>query len=96
MFGTILSYISLRLLGVSPEDPAGAKGLKFIRENGGGTMAPSWAKFWMAVLGVYEWEVRWWGWTGWRGRYGFAIFFSILLAFTPFVVAWLVRSHCLQ
>ncbi|CAM9442144.1 unnamed protein product [Scytosiphon promiscuus] len=56
MFGTILSYISLRLLGVSTEDPACAKGLKFIRDNGGGSMAPSWAKFWMAVVGVYEWE----------------------------------------
>lgn len=58
MFGTILSYISLRLLGVSAEDPACARGLAFIRDNGGGVMAPSWAKFWMAVLGVYEWEVR--------------------------------------
>lgn len=58
MFGTILSYISLRLLGVSVEDPACAEGLTFVREHGGGTMAPSWAKFWMAVLGVYEWEVR--------------------------------------
>lgn len=58
MFGTVLSYISLRLLGVPVEDSACAKGLKFVRENGGGSMAPSWAKFWMAVLGVYEWEVR--------------------------------------
>lgn len=58
MFGTVLSYISLRLLGVPVEDPACAKGLAFVRENGGGVMAPSWAKFWMAVLGVYEWEVR--------------------------------------
>eukprot|EP00752_Nemacystus_decipiens_P008292 g7413.t1 len=56
MFGTILSYISLRLLGAPVDDPAVAKGLAFIRENGGGSMAPSWAKFWMAVLGVYEWE----------------------------------------
>ncbi|CAN0467089.1 unnamed protein product, partial [Ectocarpus sp. 12 AP-2014] len=56
MFGTVLSYISLRLLGVSVEDGVCARGLKFVRENGGGSMAPSWAKFWMAVLGVYEWE----------------------------------------
>lgn len=58
MFGTILSYISLRLLGVPVDDPACARGLTFVREHGGGSMAPSWAKFWMAVLGVYEWEVR--------------------------------------
>lgn len=59
MFGTVLSYISLRLLGVPPEDPVCMKGRAFIRENGGVVMAPSWAKFWMAVLGVYEWEVSW-------------------------------------
>lgn len=58
MFGTILCYISLRLLGVSTEDPACSRGCQFIRDNGGAVMAPSWAKFWMAVLGVYEWEVR--------------------------------------
>lgn len=57
MFGTVLNYIALRLLGVPPEDPACSKGLAFIRENGGAVMAPSWAKFWMAVLGVYDWEV---------------------------------------
>ncbi|CAN0455445.1 unnamed protein product [Discosporangium mesarthrocarpum] len=56
MFGSILNYICLRLLGVPPEDKACVQGLAFIRKNGGGVMAPSWAKFWMAVLGVYEWE----------------------------------------
>lgn len=63
MFGTVLSYISLRLLGLPAEDEACVKGLKFIRDNGGGVMAPSWAKFWMAVLGVYEWDVSYTLWT---------------------------------
>lgn len=58
MFGTVLSYVSLRLLGVPSEDPACVKGVAFIRDNGGVVMAPSWAKFWLAVLGVYDWEVR--------------------------------------
>lgn len=57
MFGTVLSYISLRLLGVSADDEACSKGVHFLREHGGAVMAPSWAKFWMAVLGVYDWEV---------------------------------------
>lgn len=57
MFGTVLNYIALRLLGVSPGDPVCSRGRGFIRENGGAVMAPSWAKFWMAVLGVYGWEV---------------------------------------
>lgn len=57
MFGTVLSYIALRLLGVPPNDETAAKGRKFIREHGGGVMAPSWAKFWMALLGVYDWDV---------------------------------------
>lgn len=57
MFGTVLSYISLRLLGLPSEHEACSRGRKFIRDNGGGVMAPSWAKFWMALLGVYEWEV---------------------------------------
>lgn len=56
MFGTVLSYVSLRLLGVPSEDPACVKGVAFIRDNGGVVMAPSWAKFWLAVLGVYDWE----------------------------------------
>lgn len=56
MFGTVLNYIALRLLGV-PADAAGMdKARTFMHKHGGGLYAPSWAKFWMAVIGVYEWE----------------------------------------
>ena len=56
MFGSVLSYVSLRLLGVSALDPAVAAGRAFLHRHGGALTAPSWAKFWLCVLGVHEWE----------------------------------------
>lgn len=56
MFGTVLSYIALRLLGESADLEYMKKALSFIHQQGGGLYAPSWAKFWMAVLGVYSWD----------------------------------------
>jgi squalene/oxidosqualene cyclase-like protein len=56
MFGTILSYVALRLLGEDPESECMVNGRKFIHHWGGALYAPSWAKFWMAVLGVYDWD----------------------------------------
>jgi len=56
LFGTVLSYISLRLLGCEVESTACVKGKKFIRDQGGAIMASSWAKFWMCLLGCMEWE----------------------------------------
>lgn len=55
MFGTALSYVMLRLLGVAATDPAAAAARTFLHTHGGALCAPSWAKFWMAVLGVYDW-----------------------------------------
>ncbi|XVF17519.1 hypothetical protein REPUB_Repub10bG0129800 [Reevesia pubescens] len=58
MFGTALSYITLRLLGEGPEDGdnmAVARGRKWILDHGGLVGIPSWGKFWVTVLGVYEW-----------------------------------------
>jgi cycloartenol synthase len=56
MFGTALSYVSLRLLGVSSKDPACVIGRKFMDTHGGCVYTSSWAKFWLAVLGVYDWK----------------------------------------
>ena len=55
MFGTVLSYVSLRILGVPPAAPAAAAARAWLLERGGATFIPSWGKFWLAVLGVYEW-----------------------------------------
>ncbi|CAE8617337.1 unnamed protein product, partial [Polarella glacialis] len=56
MFGSVLNYVTLRLVGAAVDSPACIEGRKFMREHGGALYAPSWAKFWLAVLGVYEWE----------------------------------------
>ena len=55
MFGTTLSYVMLRLLGVAAADPAAVAARTFMQTHGGALCAPSWAKFWLAVLGVYDW-----------------------------------------
>ncbi len=55
MFGTTLSYVMLRLLGVAAADPAAIAARAFMHAHGGALYAPSWAKFWLAVLGVYDW-----------------------------------------
>ncbi|KAK6944642.1 Squalene cyclase, C-terminal, partial [Dillenia turbinata] len=59
IFGSSLSYIALRLLGEGPddgEDNAMARARKWILDHGGSVGIPSWGKFWLTVLGVYEWD----------------------------------------
>ncbi len=56
MFGTVLSYVALRLLGQNADLEHMQAARKFILDHGGALYAPSWAKFWLAVLGVYEWD----------------------------------------
>ncbi|CAI0414616.1 unnamed protein product [Linum tenue] len=59
MFGSALSYICLRLLGEGPEggeDKAVSRGRKWILSHGGLVGIPSWGKFWVSVLGLYEWS----------------------------------------
>ncbi|CAJ1348635.1 unnamed protein product [Effrenium voratum] len=56
MFGTVINYVALRLVGVKSQEPACDKARAFMHQHGGALYAPSWAKFWLAVLGVYEWE----------------------------------------
>jgi len=56
MFGTALSYVSLRILGVPADDEVCAAARAWIHARGGAHAITSWGKFWLAVLGVYEWE----------------------------------------
>lgn len=51
MFGTALSYVTLRLLGEDIDDGEGAmeKARKWILDRGGVTFVPSWGKFWLSV-----------------------------------------------
>ncbi|KAH7624092.1 hypothetical protein Ndes2526B_g01344 [Nannochloris sp. 'desiccata'] len=56
MFGTVLSYVTLRLLGVGPDDEVSEGARGWIHTRGGAHHITSWGKFWLAVLGVYEYE----------------------------------------
>uniref|UniRef100_A0A803MCV3 Terpene cyclase/mutase family member n=1 Tax=Chenopodium quinoa TaxID=63459 RepID=A0A803MCV3_CHEQI len=57
MFGTVLTYVTLRLLGEGADDGDGAmeRGRKWILEHGSATAITSWGKMWLSVLGVFDW-----------------------------------------
>ncbi|KAL6888522.1 hypothetical protein ACP4OV_009548 [Aristida adscensionis] len=58
MFCSTLTYVSLRLLGEGPYGGDGAmeKGRRWILDHGGATFTTSWGKFWLSVLGVFDWS----------------------------------------
>ncbi|GIV34829.1 MAG: squalene-hopene cyclase [Chitinophagales bacterium] len=56
MFGTVLQYVALRILGHAPDEPELVQARAWIHAHGGATGVPSWGKFYLSVLGVYEWE----------------------------------------
>lgn len=56
MFGTVLSYVSMRLLGVDADSQECSRARKWILIHGGATTIPSWGKFWLSVLGVFSWD----------------------------------------
>ncbi|KAG8661307.1 cycloartenol synthase [Manihot esculenta] len=58
MFGSVLCYVTLRLLGEGANDGEGAmeKGRTWILDHGGATAITSWGKMWLSVLGAFEWS----------------------------------------
>lgn len=56
MFGTVLQYVALRLLDTNANEPALQNARQWILKNGSATHIPSWGKFYLSVLGVYEWQ----------------------------------------
>ncbi|KAL6575278.1 CRISPR-associated protein 1 [Orobanche minor] len=58
MFGSVLTYVTLRLLGEGANDGDGAmeKGRDWILSHGGATAITSWGKMWLSVLGAFEWS----------------------------------------
>ncbi|MEA5622442.1 prenyltransferase/squalene oxidase repeat-containing protein [Nostoc sp. UHCC 0251] len=56
LFVTTLVYVAARLLGLEKDDPMLAPALQFIREQGGVVKIPTWGKFWLAMLNLYEWR----------------------------------------
>jgi lanosterol synthase len=56
VFGTSMNYTVLRILGASEEDKRMIKARSKLHQLGGAVYGPHWAKFWLSVLGVMEWE----------------------------------------
>ncbi|KUL84980.1 hypothetical protein ZTR_07860 [Talaromyces verruculosus] len=55
-FGTVMTYVILRILGASEEDPRMIKARGFAHKLGGALYAPHWAKVWLSLLGVMDWS----------------------------------------
>lgn len=56
MFGTVMQYVSLRILGEEKDTPNLIKARAWIQKNGGATGIPSWGKFYLSILNLYDWE----------------------------------------
>ncbi|KAJ7050525.1 terpenoid cyclases/protein prenyltransferase alpha-alpha toroid [Mycena amicta] len=56
VFGTGLNYTALRLLGMEADHPVCTKARATLHRLGGATAIPSWGKFWLSLLNVYDWE----------------------------------------
>ena len=55
VFVTALVYVASRLLGIERDDPLVEPARRFLQEEG--TLSiPSWGKFWLALLNLYEWS----------------------------------------
>ncbi len=55
LFVTTLVYVASRLLGVERDDPLVEPARRFLQEEG--TLGiPSWGKFWLALLNLYDWR----------------------------------------
>ncbi|KAJ3010899.1 Lanosterol synthase (Oxidosqualene--lanosterol cyclase) [Thoreauomyces humboldtii] len=56
VFGTAMNYVTCRLLGLEADHPAMVLARGTLHKLGSATAAPAWGKFWLSVLGVYEYE----------------------------------------
>ena len=55
LFVTTLVYVAARLLGVDQDDPLIAQAGRFLHTEDV-TGIPSWGKFWLAILNLYDWK----------------------------------------
>lgn len=56
LFVTTLVYVASRLLGVAANDPLLVRARAFIDREGGAQGIPTWGKFWLALVSLYQWE----------------------------------------
>ena len=57
VFGTVMNYTTLRLIGVEADHPKMIKARATLHKLGGLTHSPHWGKFWMSLLGVCKWDI---------------------------------------
>ncbi|AET41468.1 lanosterol synthase ERG7 Ecym_8182 [Eremothecium cymbalariae DBVPG len=56
VFGTVLNYIVLRLLGMSKDHVVCRRARSTLHRLGGAIGAPHWGKIWLSILNLYKWE----------------------------------------
>ncbi len=57
LYLTTLAYVTLRVLGLDPNDALVAPARRWIRSQPGGVLAiPTWGKLWLAMVGLYGYE----------------------------------------
>ncbi|XP_037543108.1 lanosterol synthase-like [Nematolebias whitei] len=56
VLGTALNYITMRILGVNPNDPDLVRARNNLHKKGGAVGIPTWGRFLLAVLNVYSWD----------------------------------------
>jgi squalene/oxidosqualene cyclase-like protein len=57
VFMTALAYVALRALGLDPENPLCRDARAWLAAQPGGILSiPSWGKFWLSLVGLYEYE----------------------------------------
>lgn len=52
-----MNYTVLRILGLGTEHPRMIRARGLLHEFGGAVNGPHWAKFWLSVLGVCQWDI---------------------------------------
>ncbi|XP_055337259.1 lanosterol synthase-like isoform X2 [Paramacrobiotus metropolitanus] len=56
VFGTTFNYCAMRILGIGGNDPDLVRARKYLHRLGGALTIPSWGKFWLSVLNVYDYD----------------------------------------
>ena len=57
VFMTTLGYVALRLLGLAADHPLVAPARRWLlAQPGGVTAIPTWGKFWLSMIGLYEYQ----------------------------------------
>ncbi|KAH8917940.1 terpene synthase [Atractiella rhizophila] len=56
VFGTALNYVAMRILGVDAEEECMVQARGTLHALGGATGVPSWGKFWLSLMNLYEWD----------------------------------------